>query len=501
MLKGLKRVAMTIVLAAGLSAGGPALAAEQDVFDIFPIQVEGNIYGHIIGDFNGDNLKDVVLFYSPADNPDTRFAALCINNGPRAFAARPDYLMRLPQTAVQVDKCNVDADAAEEIVFLDADGVAFIDFDAATGLTDPRRLIRRNTVYAMPVFSGIIVEPFFVTFGEIEDKVAIIPTPQGYILYEKEEIGTYEILNQLTLPIFCYNPEKELKNFRASRQSSFSTELASVRANDCNKDGLTDLYFLWSHKICCFIQDSTGNFPANPDVNLSFFPENLDGFMQTWLDDLNGDDRLDAVVSFTSGGITNAETTLSFYLSGPDGKMSKSGKREIRLSDSHCNLIINDYNNDHQPELVVPALELGTIAATKMFLMKKADLHLLIYDLVGGIPEEEPRSRKKVEFHFNFDQPQPTREVSVDWSADFNNDNLRDLVFVDGGGNIKIYWGDYKDFLASRPDTEIMLDHPATVEPVQLENDGLCDMVVEHNLQGKFDRITILKNRGKGVRK
>lgn len=497
MSNGLNKAAILITLAGCLIVGGSLSAAEQDFFDIFPIQVEGKIYGQIIGDFNGDNLDDVVIFYSPTDNPDTRFAGLCLNRGSHGFAERPDYLMRLPQTAVQVDKCNVDADAAVEIVFLDADGAAFIDFDPATGLTSPRRLIRQNTIYSMPVFSGIIVEPFFIQFEEKNDKVAVIPTSKGYVIFEREEVGTYEILNQLSLPIFSYKPEKELKDFRGGRRASFSTELASIRANDCNKDGLTDLYFYWGHKICCFIQDSTGNFPTDPNVNLSFFPENMDGFMQTWLDDLNGDDRIDAVVSYTSGGITNAETTLSFYLCGPDGKMSKSNKREIRLSDSHCNLIINDYNNDRQPELVVPALELGTIAATKMFLMKKADLHLLIYDLVGGIPEEEPRSRKKVEFRFNFDHPQPTREVSLDWSTDFNGDNLHDLVFVDGGGNIKIYWGDYKDFLSNRPDLEIPLDHPATVTPVSMGGDGLADLIVEHNLKGKFDRITILKNRGK----
>ncbi len=495
MSKGKKTGVILAALAVCLLFGSHLRAAEQEAFDIYPIQVEGKIYGQITGDFTGDNLKDVVIFYSPTDDPNTRFAGLCINLGSRGFADRPDYLMRLPQTAVQVDKLNIDSDPADEIVFLDADGAAYIDFDQATGLTNPRRLIRQKTIFAMPVFSGIINEPFFVKFNEMPDKVAIIPTSKGYVIFERDEVGTYEILNQLTLPIFCYNNQKELKDFRSDHTATFSTELASVRANDCNKDGLTDLYFLWGHKICCFIQDSTGNFPTEPNVNLSFYPENLDGFMQSWLADLNGDDRLDAVVSYTSGGITNAETTLSFYLCGPDGKLSKNNRQEIHLSDSHCNLIISDYNNDRQPELVVPALELGTIAATKMFLMKKADLHLLIYDLVGGIPEDEPRARKKLEFRFNFDQPQPTREVSVDWSTDFNNDNLRDLVFVDGGGNIKVYWGDYKDFLSNRPDIEIPLDHPATVIPVSLDNDGRADMVVEHNLTGKFDRITILKNK------
>ena len=474
-------------------------AADQDIFSIYPLEVEGEIHGYVSADINGNHLSDIVIVYSPADDHSTRYAGLFLQIDKAGFNLRPDYLIRLPQTAVQIDAGDVDDDGIDEILLVDADGVVVMNYNSGIGLSQPVRLIRRETIYSLPIFQGIINEPFLFEINSSSGPEIIIPTPKGYAIFERGDEGSYGILNQLEAAINCQRQGKGLKEFAGQISPVFTVGLARVNTGDCNLDGRKDLYFLWDKKACCFIQDNTGNYSQTPDVELNFFNDDPSGYTQSWLGDFNNDGRPDIAVSHTSGGMTNAETYLRFYLCNSDGRPGSSFNKEIRLSDSHCNLMINDYNRDNRPELIVPALELGSIAATKMFLLKKADLHLLIYSVAGGLPVDEPTARKKFEFRFNFDHPQPTREVAVNWEKDINGDNLLDMVYSDGNGHLRFYWGNVDDFLSKKPDLEISLDHPEKIMSVQLNSGTRSDLIIEHNLTGKVDRLTVLKNRGNGI--
>ena len=122
-------------------------------------------------------------------------------------------------------------------------------------------------------------------------------------------------------------------------------------------------------------------------------------------------------------------------------------------------------------------------------------MHLLIYPITAGLPENESTRRISFEFKFNFDEDVPTREVCVNWSADFNADRMLDMVFCDGGGRVQFYWGKDRDYLSRKPDIDILLDHPEMVHPVNLGKGLLPDAIVRHNLGGRVDRLTVLKNK------
>jgi len=470
-------------------------AADQDVFTVYTLEVEGEIFGYVCGDISGDKLSDVIVVYSPADDPDTRYAGLYLQGQTSGFNLRPDYLTRLPHNASQMDIGDIDGDGIMEVLMIDADGVSALRYSQSTGFSKPVRLIRQKSIYNVPYFRGIIVEPFLIEINDRPGPEIIIPTSRGYVIYERGDADRYEVLNELSVDLVTQNGEKSLADFSRPGGVSFQVSLAKLYTGDCNLDGRLDLYFLWDRKVACFIQDNTGNFPQTPDLKMVLQSDRTGGFAQSWLADFNGDQRLDAVVSYTSGGITNTETSVQFHLCNPDGLLEPKVSRELRLSDSHCNLLVDDFNRDGRPELAIPAVELGAIAATKMLLMKEADLHLLIYPIIGGFPDDEPAKRKKLEFKFNFDDPHPTREIALSWAADFNGDNLLDLAYSDGNGHIKFYWGHNSDYLSKKPDVEISLEHPSGVRPVTLNTGRLSDAIIEHNLAGKFDRLTVLKNR------
>jgi len=484
-----------LLLIATLILAGSAGAADQDFFDIYTLEVEGEIYGHLNGEFDGDGLTDIIIIYSPLNESFTRYAGLYLQKEAAGFRPRADYLIPLPSSAVQVDVGDVDRDGLDELLIIDGEGVLTVEYTREGGLTQPRRIIKRTTVYAIPAFYGIITAPFY--FDIFQDGIAeiIIPVPRGYMIYERGDDGRHQVLNQLSVPIYSRHQRRGLQDFSGRNIARLMIALPTIEVIDGNGDNRLDLYFLWDHKICSYFQDETGNFAQDPEVEVLFAPGYPSGYMQSRLADCNGDHLPDAVVTFTTGGITNTETKLRFYISDNSGRIGHRPVSEISLSDSYCNLMVNDYDRDGRPEVIIPAVEMGAIAASKMFLLKKADLHLLVYNMGSGLPGNEPEERIKLGFRFDFDHHNPTGEVTIDWSDNYNADPMLDAVFSDGEDRLLFYWGKQGDYLSSKPDLEVTLEHPACLHPVHLNSGNLSDLIVEHNLTGRYDRLTVLKNR------
>jgi len=487
-------ISTIFVIFFGLTIGS-LRAADQDFFDVYDLEVEGEIYGYLTGEFNGDDLIDIVVIYSPANDLNTRYIALYLQKTRYGFNRRADYLTELPQTAAQINAADINNDGRAEILMIESDGVRYFSFTQNAGFSGPAGLIRHKTVYAFPLFYGIITTPFVFEINGNRGREIIIPSPRGCVIFERGEDGDYQILNQLSVPITCHNPEKNIRDFSARKTTNMTISFASINVLDGNLDGLNDIYFLWERKLCCFFQDSTGNFSQAPDISLTFFPLSSNGYFYSQLVDYNNDRKPDIAVSYTSGGISNSETRVRLHVADANGRISSAYSKEISLSDSHCNLMINDYDGNNIPELVIPAIEIGSMAATKILLMKKADLNILIYPFKSGMPAKEPDKRRNYEFRFNLDDSQPTGEVTVDWSADYNGDRYKDLVFSSGKGELKFFWGKSKDYLSKKADLEISLDHPCEIYPVHLNHGEFSDIIVKHNLSGKLDRLTVLKNK------
>jgi hypothetical protein len=469
--------------------------AEQDFFAVYNLEVEGEIHDYLSGDFNGDRLTDIAVIYSPINDLNNRYAGIHLQKGALGFGSKADYLIPLPSAVVQADAGDIDGDGQSEILFIDFDGVLAVKYSAGTGFSNPVRIIRQNTVYSLPLFFGIIAQPFLFDIVSSPGPEIIVPTARGYAIFERGDDRTFQILNQLDISFPCRSISRGLKDFSGRSEYGFNICLASIAGADGNLDGRQDLYFLWDRKLYGFFQDSTGNFAQTPDFEVNFYPPGGEAYLQSRLTDLNGDKRPDAAVSVATGGITKAEAKLRFYLADSRGKIAPQYKKEISLSDTHCNLTISDFNADNIKEVAIPAVELGAIAVTKMLLLKKADLNLLIYPLVNGVPEDEPAQRINYSFRFNFDEAIPTGEVALDWNADFNGDNLSDMVFSDGAGHLQFFWGKREGYLSKKPDLEVFLDHPSEMHPFHLNQGKSFDLVVESNLKGKIDRLTILKNR------
>ena len=236
-------------------------AADQDMFDLYNLEVEGDIFDFVSGDFDGDQLTDIVIVYSPIDDIGSRYAGLYLQKGNDGFRPRADYLVPLPGSAVQMDASDIDGDGIDEVLIIDGGGVSYLEYSGGSGLSRPIRLIEENTVYAIPSFLGIVVEPFVLDLISSNNGPEILlPIRRGFAIYEKSEAGNYRVLNQLNVSIFSSNYRQGIRSFSKKRSSRVTIELPEIYNRDGNGDGRSDLYFLWDHKICTFFQDNTGNY-------------------------------------------------------------------------------------------------------------------------------------------------------------------------------------------------------------------------------------------------
>ncbi|MFH2037100.1 MAG: VCBS repeat-containing protein [Candidatus Zixiibacteriota bacterium] len=493
-----KLIIAAVIVSGVVFCTGNAIAADQDLFDIYSLEIEGTIYGYVTGDFNGDKANDIALIYSTPTDPNTRYIGLYLQKRGGGFQVQSDHLKALPVGFYQINAADLDDNGMAEIILIDGNGVLSIDFSPAAGFGNPIRIIRNKTIFSLPMYYGVLTSSFIFEMNGEPGNELIIPSERGYLIYEKDDRGNYDILAQLNVPVFCNNSNKNLREFNKSQNFHININLPEIYVLDGNLDLRPDIYFLWNKKLSTFIQDSTGNFPQEPDVEFDFFPiAGENHFCQSRLFDFNGDKRPDLVATATSGGISNTETMVQCHISDNSGKIRAIPSRTITLSDSHCNLFVDDFNGDNIADLVLPAVELGTVATIQMLLMKSADLHLLIYPFEGGLPTEEPTKRAKYDFNFNFDESLPTSEIYMEWSGDYNGDNIPDLVYLDGTGKVLFYWGKKDNYLSNKFDIQISLDRVSEVYPARLSQNAFSDLIVMHNLSGNLDRITVLRNKNK----
>jgi hypothetical protein len=487
-----RRLTVSMIIALGCMAlawGSAALGAEDNIFLRQTIDVSGTVLGTRQADINGDGLTDLIVF---SDDPSGRRLMLpYIQRSTGRFPPGSGPAAELSPTANMAQVMDLDGDGRSEIYIVDQTGMWRYKYEGEA-FSDPRQVIDFPTILVGTIRNGLLAQECIRTVSN--HPTVFLPTMNGYTLW-RFTAGKFK--RTATLPFSHYMSvgERPVKLFgRVDRhtQARFEISTPAIMIGHSNADDLEDIYLVWSDRMKVFTQNEDGTFGSTSDMFR--FQESTEGNLcQARMVDYDRDGRLDIVCSQSQGGISGASTSINFYHSSQIRRRDNTRNNEVTLSDACGNLMIDDFNGGGGLELVVPAIELGIMSTVKKMITKKTDVHILIYPIDNlGRPSEEPRVRKKISCRLDFENSDPTADIRIDWSGDYNGDGLKDLVMADGNGELLFWSGDAENYIENDESLSLEMSRPDVLLPTRLNGDAQSDLIVIHKGYGGSTRITML---------
>jgi hypothetical protein len=470
---------------------GTTYGAGDDFFLRQHIDISGTILGTREADFNGDGLIDVILLVS--DPSGQRVLKSYIQRESGRFPPSSGQSFNLSTSANMVQCLDLDSDGRTELYVVDNNGLWRYDHNGEEFDERANALITMPTLFAAGIAKGLLSQDCIHTISG--RPVAFIPVAGGYSLWEynQESFRNFSDLRFSHWLSFSDRPVKLFSSRSHNRQERFMVSIPAIVISDSNGDDRDDIYLVWSDHLNIFSQNEQGVFEAG-DIHTFRFQDPAEGNLcQSRLIDYDRDGRYDVVCCKSMGGISGAQTDINFYHSTQIRRRDRAESHHLSLTDACGNLIIGDFNNNGGPELVVPAVELGIMSMVKKMITKKTDFHMLIYPIDNlGRPAREPTVRKKISCRLDFESADPTANIRINWSGDYDGDGLKDLAVADGGEQLLFYRGNAENYLENKTDLELDIPNPDEIRTVHLNNDGRSDLIVIHKEVNGATRVTLL---------
>ena len=224
-------------------------------------------------------------------------------------------------------------------------------------------------------------------------------------------------------------------------------DVPKLTIGDVDGDGRSDIVSSTRHEIRVFLQRELAGFDSAPSRTYPLgFVTPRDhirgtGGVTSEVGDIDGDGRLDLLISHVQGGFQDASTTIYIY-------MNRDGTWNLDLPDetlsTDASLVSNalvDLDNDGRSELLRVEFKLSVLEFVELLLSREMDISVAIhrYAKDRGFGRE-PWIRKKLSLPFSFETFRlkgfiPTANV------DINGDGLPDFVLSGGGEALEIYLG------------------------------------------------------------
>ena len=462
-------------------------AADEDFFTRQDIEYSGQIIGVRHADFNGDGLVDLAVI--TADNADRRFLNIHLQRQTERFPPVAGQVIELTPSTNQLQCFDFNNDGRTDIVTIDKDGLKLYQFRDEKFDSEPRHLAKENTIYAGGI-EGMML-PHSIIYTLDGRPVAFIPIRDGLALYEIVQPKLRE-LARIKFPPRMRRADRSIKLF-GNDPGFITMAIPDIHLADATGDGRDDIYLEWPDRITIFGQNENGGFNNDDHIDFRFQETDSDNLCQAHLVDYDRDGRLDLICCRSGGGITGAVTDIDFFGSDRIRSNSHEPSHSLNISDAVGNLMITDVDGNGNPELVVSAVEIGTMSTVQMMITNKTDFHVLVYPIDNlGRPAREPLVRREITCRLDFSLADPTAGIRCDWSEDFNGDGWEDFVFADGGGMLMFYSGKADEYIEKKAGLAVEMEDPDFIYPVRLNGDNKADLIIIHKATNDKARLTLL---------
>lgn len=479
-----------------IAAAGPMAA--EDLFDVLGIPGRARTVAAELAELDGDGRKDlftVTLEGIPPEEKRTIGVHLQREDG--SLPVLPDHRIAVPQWSAVYDVADlVPESPGEELVLLRPDGVTLLSLADASGRQWHRKVPGPTTAGLANDERGF--EPYKLVYPELGEQPWIL-VPQIGQMTALTADGT--IRSTLSIPRranYLIMPRAGLISLESDFQ--IFLDVPKLALGDVDGDGRTDIVSSTRHELRVFLRDEKGGFSFEPDRSIPLrqvTPRDHirgSGGVAAEARDIDGDGRLDLLLSAVRGGLIDAKSAISIYLNrGGQWDLSKPDQTLSSEASLASNALV-DLDGNGKSELLRLEIRFSVLEVIELLISREIDVDLAIHrwGAEGGYPTE-PYARKTLSFPFSFETFRLLGFIPIA-NTDMNGDGMLDLVSSGGGEEIEIFLGSERGPFTHSPRTQEM----RTAGVLHLEDydgDGLNDFLIfdPHN----FDReILVGRNRG-----
>jgi hypothetical protein len=468
-----------LLLVLGLGLAGASRA--DDYFAITRVDNEGRSVAAELVDLNGDRRTDLfVAALSGIPPEEERVLRVYLQGEDGKLPAKPDHLIPIPEWSAVYDVADVRPESpGVEIVLLRPEGVTILslaspegrrwDFVApgptAAGLADDERGFERYQI----VFRDFGDEPWLIV-PQIGQLTALTPTGEVRAQMAIPRRANYFIIPTTGL---------------LSLESDFQVfvDMPKTTFGDVDGDGRVDVVSSTRHEIRVFLRAEDGSYPREPSRRLALrlvTPRDHirgSGGVGCEARDIDGDGRLDLLITHAQGSIRDATSTTYLYLNHSGGWDLGKPDQVMGPRKTVGSNALFDLNRDGTRELIQAEISFSLLEFVELLLSQELDATLSVYGYEEGVGfGDKPRAKRRFSVPFSFDTFRlegfvPSAEV------DINGDGFLDFVASGGGEELEIYRGDDDSPFADRVGDQ-KLDTAGVIRFGDLDSDGLVDFVI-----------------------
>lgn len=484
------------IVLASLAAAGIA-RADEPPFDWIELPSTGKTVAAELADLNGDARTDVLaIAYVGLPPRQERLIRVYLQGPDGGLPARPTRELRLPPGTAGYDVADVDPTPGVELLLVRAQGVSVMSFAGTEPVQREIRLPEAPSLGAVADERGL--DRFGLAWHDFGPRPwLLVPRFGETLAYDADG----KLRGRLAVggrANYIAPPSTEPLVSESEYEVYFDAPRLSV--GDVDGDHRADVLAASRHELRLFEQDEDGNFPTEPTRTL--YPARISeqdyvrgsGLLRADGGDVDGDGRMDLLISHTSGGLTDAVSRATLHRNHHGAWDLEHPDQTLPALDGFGTSQLIDLDGDGHLDLLRFRLPLSVLELVELLVTRSADVELVLHrgDGKGGFAPE-PWVTRKLSIPWSFDTFRPSGFVPT-LSADLNDDGQRDLLTSGGGRALEVSLGG-REFRFAKRDASQACDSGGLVRFGDLDGDGRTDLVLFDPARSDVP-VRIARNRG-----